>query len=78
MIEAEKRCLVILVTRINKIEQFYINENMIEFIEEAPDTIITLDSGRKVFVAETAEEVINRIREEKRIILAMRDPTAPV
>ena len=56
---------MILVTRINKVTQFYVNEGMIEFIEETPDTIISLNTGKKIAVMETAMEVIERIREEK-------------
>ena len=56
---------MILVTRINKVNQFYVNEDMIEFIEETPDTIISLNTGKKIAIMETAMEVIERIREEK-------------
>ena len=56
---------MILVTRINKIDQFYINEDLIEIIEETPDTIISLNTGRKMAVMETALEVVEKIREEK-------------
>jgi len=42
---------MILVTRLNKASQFYINEDMIEFIEETPDTIVTLNTGKKVTVS---------------------------
>ena len=56
---------MILVTRINKVTQFYINEDMIEFIEETPDTIISLNTGKKVAVMESAIEVIEKAREEK-------------
>ena len=56
---------MILVTRINKIDEFYVNEDMIEFIEETPDTIISLNNGKKMAVMETALEIIERIREEK-------------
>ena len=56
---------MILVTRINKKDQFYVNEDMIEFIEETPDTIITLNTGKKFAVMETAIEVIESIRDEK-------------
>ena len=64
---------LILVTRINKVNQFYVNEDMIEFIEETPDTIISLNTGKKIAVMETAIEVIERVREEKiRIIHAKR------
>ena len=56
---------MILVTRINKVTQFYVNEDMIEFIEETPDTIISLNTGKKIAVMETAIEVIEKIRDEK-------------
>ena len=56
---------MILVTRINKVEQFYVNEDKIEFIEETPDTIISLESGKKIVVMESAQLVIERILEAK-------------
>ena len=56
---------MILVTRINKVDQFYVNEDMIEFIEETPDTIISLNTGKKIAVMESAMEVIEKIRDEK-------------
>jgi len=62
---------MILVTRINKVSQFYLNEDLIEFIEETPDTIITLNSGKKFAVMETPIEIVEMIRSEKiRIKLA--------
>jgi len=62
---------MILVTRINKVSQFYLNEDLIEFIEETPDTIITLNSGKKFTVMETPIQVVEMIRSEKiRIKLA--------
>ena len=59
---------MILVTRINKVDQFYVNEDMIEVIEETPDTFITLNTGKKIAVMESAIEVIERIRDEKIMI----------
>ena len=56
---------VILVTRINKTDQFYMNEDMIEFIEETPDTIVSMNTGKKIAVMETPIEIIERIRDEK-------------
>jgi len=56
---------MILVTRINKTSQFYVNEDMIEFIEETPDTIISLNTGKKVAIMETAIDVVEKIRDEK-------------
>lgn len=49
---------MIKVTRINKSGQFWVNESLIEFMEETPDTILSMASGRKVPVAESAEEVV--------------------
>ena len=56
-------------TRINKVDRFYVNEDMIEFIEETPDTIISLNTGKKIAVMETALEIIEKIRDEKKRIL---------
>jgi len=52
---------MILVTRFNKTEQFYINEDMIEFIEETPDTKITLETGKTLMVMERAQEIVDLI-----------------
>jgi len=56
---------MILVTRINKVNQFYVNEDMIEFIEETPDTILSLNTGKKIAIMESAIEVVEMIRTEK-------------
>jgi len=56
---------MILVTRLNKASQFYVNEDMIEFIEETPDTIVTFNTGKKVTVSESALEIVEKIRTEK-------------
>ncbi len=64
---------MIKVTRINKIDQFWINENQIEYMEETPDTILTMVSGRKYAVAETAEEITKKIIRVKRAVLMTRD-----
>ena len=60
--------LMISVSRLNN-EPFYVNPDAIEFIEETPDTVISLESGRKVVVAEPAEVVIARMVEYRRRIL---------
>ena len=59
---------MILVTRINKVDQFYVNEDMIEFIEETPDTIISLNTGKKIAVMESPLDIIRMIRDEKILI----------
>ena len=43
---------MIKVTRINKVDTFWVNENLIEFMEETPDTILSMVSGKKYAVAE--------------------------
>ncbi len=65
---------MIKLTRINKQEKFWVNENQIEFMEETPDTILSMVSGRKVAVAETAEEVVGLIESLRRTGLAAREP----
>lgn len=59
---------MILVSRLNN-EPFYVNPDAIEYIEETPDTILSLESGRKLVVAEPAETVIQRVVEYRRKIL---------
>jgi uncharacterized protein YlzI (FlbEa/FlbD family) len=38
---------------------------MIEFIEETPDTVVSLESGKKIVVMESVEKIKERIREER-------------
>ena len=59
---------MIKVSRLKRNETFWVNEDKIEFIEETPDTILTLEGGKKVPVAESAEEVVNMITQRKREI----------
>jgi flagellar protein FlbD len=59
---------MIKLTRLNKIEKFWVNEDRIEFIEETPDTILSLESGKKVPAVESAEEIVRMITERKREI----------
>lgn len=59
---------MIQVTRLNK-EVFTLNEDHIEMIEETPDTVITLLSGRKHVVLESAQEIIERVIEFHRLTL---------
>ncbi len=54
------RSRVIKVTRLNG-EEFYVNSDLIEFIEKTPDTVLTLTTGRKIVVKEDIPEIIKRI-----------------
>jgi flagellar protein FlbD len=56
---------MIKVTSINRIDKFWVNEDQIEFMKETPDTILSMLSGRKIPVAETAEEIVKIIAEAR-------------
>lgn len=48
------------VTRLNG-KQITINSDHIEFIEETPDTVVTLQDGKKILVKESKDEVVDLI-----------------
>jgi flagellar protein FlbD len=52
---------MILLTKINLRDKFWINENLIESMEETPDTMLTLVTGKKLAVAEKANQVAQMI-----------------
>ncbi len=43
-------------------QKILINENIIETVEETPDTIITLTTGRKLIVMESRQEIQNLVK----------------
>ncbi|MGH9758529.1 MAG: flagellar FlbD family protein [Candidatus Acidiferrales bacterium] len=52
-------------TRLNN-QPFVVNADLIKFIENAPDTVITLLTGEKLVVRESLEEVLDRVAEFQR------------
>lgn len=52
-------------TRLNR-TPIVINSDLIEFIENTPDTVITMVGDRKMTILETADEVVERIRSWRR------------
>ncbi|MDF2820720.1 MAG: flbD [Clostridiales bacterium] len=58
---------MIKVTRFNS-NMITINAEIVETIEETPDTVITLTNGKKYIVQESLDEVIKLIIEYKRSI----------
>jgi flagellar protein FlbD len=58
---------MIILTKLND-KSFVLNSDLIEIIEDTPDTVITLSSGKKYVVKETVDECIDRIVEYKRRI----------
>jgi flagellar protein FlbD len=51
---------MIYLTRLNN-QQLIVNADLIKFIENAPDTVITLLTGEKLVVRESAAEVLDLI-----------------
>ena len=49
------------VTRMNG-KQFTLNSDLIETIEETPDTVLTLTTGKKIIVQESRQEVKNLVK----------------
>ncbi len=58
---------MIRVHRLND-KEFLVNCELIEFVEETPNTVISMVSGRKLVVSETSEEIQDLIIEYKRKI----------
>jgi flagellar protein FlbD len=46
-----------------------VNSDLIKFVENAPDTVITLVNGEKVVVRETTDQVLARVIEFRRSVL---------
>lgn len=63
---------MILVHRL-KGEPMFVNADLIESIEARPDTVVTLIDGRKTVVAESPEEIVERVREFRAAVLAAVD-----
>ncbi len=49
--------------------EFVLNAELIETIEETPDTVITLTNGKKLIVEESMDEVVRRVMDYRRAIL---------
>jgi uncharacterized protein YlzI (FlbEa/FlbD family) len=59
---------MIQLTRLNKYP-LVVNSDLIKFVEQAPDTVITLVSGEKIVVRESAETVLERVVQFRRSVL---------
>jgi len=59
--------IMIKVTLLNN-KNIYLNAEMIELVEETPDTIITLTTDKKIIVREAIDEIISRVISYKRRI----------
>jgi flagellar protein FlbD len=60
---------MIQLTRLNN-SRLAVNCDLIKYVEQSPDTVITLLSGEKLLVRETTEQVIERVRDFRRSVLS--------
>jgi len=67
---------MITLTRLNG-PQFALNCVLIEHAEATPDTVLTLVDGTKYVVAESVEEVIERVREFRASVIALANRVEP-
>lgn len=58
------------ITKING-TKILINDDLIEIIEETPDTVITLTTGRKLIVKESRQEIKNLVKSFRKEIYAV-------
>lgn len=60
---------MIRLTRLNHVP-LIVNADLIEHVEITPDTVVALTNGQKFMVLETAEEVVEKVIQFRRAILA--------
>ncbi len=58
---------MIRLTRLNH-ALLVVNSDLIEHIEMTPDTVLSMTTGQRITVLESAEEVIGRVVEFRRLI----------
>jgi uncharacterized protein YlzI (FlbEa/FlbD family) len=59
---------MIQLTRLNN-KPLIVNSDLIKFVEQSPDTLVTLITGEKIVVLEKASEVLNRVIDFRRSVL---------
>ena len=50
-------------------EDFFLNADLVESVEETPDTVVTLVDGRRIVVSDSAADIAKRIIEYRAAIL---------
>ncbi len=51
-------------------KEFAVNSDLILFVEETPDTVISFTNGTKIVVLDTIDEIIKKVIEYKGNIIA--------
>jgi len=65
---------MIALTRLNN-QKLIVNAELIKFVESTPDTMITLTTGDRIIVKESADEVVKRAIEYGRLLRRLLEPT---
>lgn len=60
-------------TRLNN-QPVVVNSDLIKFVEQAPDTLITLVNGEKFMVRENPDEIVKRIVDYRRSVMHGASP----
>jgi len=68
---------MIQVTRINH-SPLVLNSELIEHMENTPDTVISLTNGQKLVVLESAEEIVRRVIEFRRKLCGAISPKTEI
>ena len=69
-------------TRLNG-HSLLVNSDLIKFVENAPDTVITLATGEKIVVLESGQQILEKVVEFRRRLISAHDsfslnpPTRP-
>ena len=58
-------------------EPIALNHELIEYVEETPDTVLTCVNGTKHLVRESLDDVIERVRQDRALSLARSRQLAP-
>ena len=56
-------------TRLNG-TKILVNDQLIEVVEETPDTVISLVTGKKIIVKESRQDVKNLVKSDRKDIFA--------
>ena len=59
---------MIQLTRLNN-KPLMVNSDLIKFVEQSPDTLVTLITGEKIVVLEKSDQVLARIIDFRRSVL---------
>lgn len=57
------------VTKING-KKILVNQDLFEVVEETPDTVITLTTGKKIIVKESRQDIKNLVKSYRKDIFA--------